>query len=69
MNCSLYYHLQQQAYIAGLKSEWAERDRKQREMIRHANDCPLCNGEQADPLVENLFGGLVIITNESEQIK
>lgn len=63
MNCSLYYHLQQMAYIANIKSEWAEEERYKRETIAHALDCPFCGGIP-DTLAENLFGGLVIVTGD-----
>ena len=61
MNCSLYYHLQQKAYLANIKSETAEQQRVEIEMLKHAHDCPICNGHVSEPLAENLFGGLVIV--------
>lgn len=62
MNCSLFYHLQQMEYLATIKSEQAEAERYKRESIAHALDCPFCNGIP-DALAENLFGGLVIVTD------
>jgi hypothetical protein len=62
MNCALYYHLQQMAYVANLKSEWAEEARYKKETVEHALDCPFCNGFVPDTLAENLFGGFVVVT-------
>ena len=62
MNCALFFHLQQEAYIANIKSEYAEQARKENEAIKHALDCPFCNGTIPGALAENLFGGLVIVT-------
>ena len=64
MNCQLYYHLQQEAYLANIKGEIKEQERKQSEMLKHSQDCPICNGQIADPMVTDLFGGLVIVTKE-----
>lgn len=63
MNCSLFHHLQQMAYLANLKGEWAEQERYEREAIAHAFDCPFCNGVP-DTLAEQLFGRLVVVTRE-----
>lgn len=67
MNCQLYYHLQQEAYLANIRQECAEQERKQREMIKHANDCPFCNGYVEDPLIVDLFGGPVVITKDERR--
>ena len=47
--------------MANIKSETAEQQRVEIEMLKHAHDCPLCNGYVSEPLAENLFGGLVIV--------
>jgi hypothetical protein len=62
MNCQLFYHLQQMAYLANIKSEFAEEERYKTEMLTHTRDCPFCNGFVPGELAENLFGGLVIVT-------
>jgi len=62
MNCQLFYHLQQQAYIANIKSEFLEEERYKKELLAHTHDCPYCNGFVPETLAENLFGGLVIVT-------
>ena len=62
MNCALFHHLQQEAYLANIKSEYAEQKRKEDEAIRHAQDCPFCNGFVDDTLAENLFGVFVVVT-------
>lgn len=53
------------AYLANIKSEWAEQERYENEAIAHAFDCPFCNGYVPDALAQNLFGGLVIVTREN----
>ena len=68
MNCSLYYHLQQEAYLANLKGEVREQARKEDEMLRHTQDCPFCNGHIPGNLVTEFFGGgLVVIARACGQ--
>ena len=54
--CSLYYHLGQQLYLAGLRQEVAERDRLDKEIEEHKQSCAVCAGLNSESLAEQLFG-------------
>ena len=58
MNCTLYYQLQQRAYLADVKQERPEADRIRREISAHVSRCATCSGllTQTQTLEQSLFG-------------
>ena len=66
MNCTMYYQLQQRAYLADVRHERAEADRLRREISAHLETCATCSGllTQTLTLEQSLFGREVKIGKE-----
>ena len=54
--CKLYYQLVQAAYIADIKGEIAEAQRKRNEISRHVEKCAVCTEFVIDEAIEQING-------------